>query len=204
MASQVSSHYQAGEHHKRILGSEEFSADLDTFFIAMDQPTTDGLNTFFVSKAVSELGWKVALSGVGGDEMFCGYPSFQDIPKWVRTMSMPSRIPGLGGVFSHLTSHIPHLNPKAAGLIKYGGSYAGAYLLRRGVFLPDDLPELMGAENGRRGFETTLSFRTYRTTNRNRKKYRQNSCFTAGKFIVYAQPVITGCRPGQAWPTRWR
>jgi len=153
LASEVSSHYHAAEHHKRILGSDEFSTDLDTFFDVMDQPTTDGLNTYFVSKAVSELGWKVALSGVGGDEMFCGYPSFQDIPKWVRTMGIPSRIPGLGGLFSHLTSHISHLNPKASGLVKYGGSFAGAYLLRRGIFLPEELPELMGKEMAEEGLK---------------------------------------------------
>lgn len=153
LAAQVSSHYHAGDHHKRILGSDEFSANLDAFFDAMDQPTTDGLNTYFVSKAVSELGWKVALSGVGGDEVFCGYPSFIDIPKWVRAMNIPSRIPGLGSLFSHLTSHIPHLNPKASGLVKYGGSYAGAYLLRRGLFLPEELPELMGKEMAEEGLK---------------------------------------------------
>jgi len=151
LAAQVSSHFRAGEHHKRILGSDEFSSDLDDFFDVMDQPTTDGLNTYFVSKAASELGWKVALSGVGGDEMFCGYPSFQDIPRWERAMKVPSRIPGLGSLFSHLTSHISHLNPKARGLVKYGGSYSGAYLLRRGIFLPEELPELMGEEMAAEG-----------------------------------------------------
>jgi len=151
LASKVSSHYHAAEHHKRILGSSEFSDDLDTFFDVMDQPTTDGLNTFFVSKAVSELGWKVALSGVGGDEMFCGYPSFRDIPRWTQTMNIPSRIPGLGSLFSHLTSLIPHINPKASGMVKYGGSYAGAYLLRRGIFLPEELPELIGKEMAEEG-----------------------------------------------------
>jgi len=153
LASQVSSHFHAGEHHKRILGSDEFSADLDSFFDVMDQPATDGLNTYFVSKAASEQGWKVALSGVGGDEMFCGYPSFIDIPRWVRIMNIPSRIPGFGSLFSHLTSHIPHLNPKASGLVKYGGSYAGAYLLRRGVFLPEELPEIMGLEMAAEGLK---------------------------------------------------
>jgi asparagine synthase (glutamine-hydrolysing) len=154
LASEVSSHYHATEHHKRILGGDEFSADLDTFFDIMDQPTTDGLNTYFVSKAVSELGWKVALSGVGGDEMFCGYPSFQDIPKWVQTMSIPSRIPGLGSLFQLLSSPISnHYSPKASGLVKYGSSYEGAYLLRRGVFLPEELPELMGKEMAEEGLK---------------------------------------------------
>jgi len=156
LAAQVSSHFRVGEHHKRILGCDEFSSDLDDFFDVMDQPTTDGLNTYFVSKAASELGWKVALSGVGGDEMFCGYPSFQDIPRWVGTMKVPSRIPGLGAIFQSIVSpftHHPSLNPKLSGLVKYGGSCAGAYLLRRGVFLPEELPELMSKEMAAEGLE---------------------------------------------------
>ncbi|TLS66728.1 asparagine synthase (glutamine-hydrolyzing) [Mariprofundus erugo] len=152
LAAQVAKHFQVKHHHKRILAGDEFSAGLDGFFEAMDQPTTDGLNTYFVSKAVSELGWKVALSGVGGDEMFCGYPSFTDIPSWVRLMGTPSRIPGLGNIFSHLATYA-RLNPKAAGLVKYGGTYEGAYLLKRGIFLPEELPELVGKEMAAEGLK---------------------------------------------------
>ncbi len=157
LSAQVSSHYHAGEHHKRVLGSKEFSNDMNNFLNAMDQPTIDGLNTFFVSKAASELGWKVALSGVGGDEMFCGYPSFKDIPQWVSRMNMPSQIPFFGSAFynvvSHVSSHIQSINPKMAGIVKYGGSYAGAYLLRRGIFLPEELPEIMGSEMAEEGLK---------------------------------------------------
>ena len=62
--------------HRRIITAEEFASLLPEFFAAMDQPTSDGFNTFFVCRAARDLGIKVWLTGVGGDEIFGGYPSF--------------------------------------------------------------------------------------------------------------------------------
>jgi len=145
LAAKCAAHYGAA-HSVRVVTEQEFRVDLPRIVAAMDQPTIDGINTWFVSKAASELGLKAAISGLGGDEVFGGYPSFRDIPRWVRLAALPSRIPLLGDAFRHLADALglaEVFGPKAAGLFKYGGSYAGAYLLRRGLFMPWELDAVM-------------------------------------------------------------
>jgi asparagine synthase (glutamine-hydrolysing) len=133
-------------HTTRLVTRAEFEADLPRIIEAMDQPSIDGVNTWFVSKAARELGLKVALSGLGGDELLGGYPSFRDIPRWVGLLGIPGRVPLLGKaarvaaqpVVAALGAH-----PKSAGMLELGGSYAGAYLLRRGLFMPWELGRVL-------------------------------------------------------------
>jgi asparagine synthase (glutamine-hydrolysing) len=138
-------------HTRRLVSETEFLADLPRILDHMDQPSIDGINTWFASKAARELGLKVALSGLGGDELFGGYPSFTDIPRWVRRMALPSRIPLFGEASALAASTLrrfhPALSPKAASFARYAGTYAGAYLLRRGVFMPSELSGVMEAAN---------------------------------------------------------
>ena len=154
LAEQVA-HSYGTTHTTRVVGEQEFRDDLPKILAAMDQPSIDGINTWFVSKAASEADLKVAISGVGGDELFGGYPSFRDIPKWVRLLWLPTRIPGLGALMEQVqvafAPLFPRMNPKTAGMIRYGGTYPGAYLLRRGLFLPRELPELIGKDLAQEG-----------------------------------------------------
>src|SRR6516225_3301272 len=152
IAADVASRYGT-RHTTRVVTEQEFRNDLPRILEAMDQPTIDGLNTWFVSKAARELGLKVAISGLGGDELFGGYSSFRDVPLWVRTLAIPERIPGLGDLTRCVMTNVfpQSLNPKAAGLLKYGGNYAGAYFLRRGIFMPWELQAVIGAEITRLG-----------------------------------------------------
>ncbi len=119
----------------------------------MDQPTIDGVNTWFVARAAASQGIKVALSGVGGDELFASYPGFAELPRINRLARPLSRFPAVGRRLRKLT--VPflsrHTSPKYAGLLEYGGSLGGAYLLRRGLFMPWELPQVMDADMARQG-----------------------------------------------------
>ena len=138
-------------HTSRWVRREDFSSARESLLAAMDQPSIDGVNTYFVSKAARESGLKVALSGLGGDELLAGYSTFAQIPKIVR-YAKPFSILGKGfrwasaPLLRHLTS------PKYAGLFEYGGSYEDAYLLRRGLYMPWELPQVLDGELVREGW----------------------------------------------------
>jgi asparagine synthase (glutamine-hydrolysing) len=155
LAAEVASRYGTN-HTTRYVTENEFHEDLPKIMEAMDQPTIDGLNTWFVSKAARELGLKVAISGLGGDELFGGYSSFRDIPRWVRAFTIPACVPGLGWLGRSIVRSVgnnlfPGLSPKAASFLEYGGTYPGAYLLRRGLFMPWELSDIIGADMARSG-----------------------------------------------------
>ena len=135
-------------HHVRIITQQEFDADLPRILSAMDQPSIDGINTWYASKAVAELGLKVVISGVGGDELFYGYPSFHQLPnlvsRWERLACIPGARPAANLVLALLTRRTG--NPRWRWLTRQAGSLYGAYWLRRGLFAPDELPDVMGEE----------------------------------------------------------
>lgn len=68
-------------HHNIRLKQDDFLSDLQSALVHMDHPSADGPNTFVVSKHTRAQGIKVALSGVGGDELFGGYPLFGHLLK---------------------------------------------------------------------------------------------------------------------------
>ncbi len=146
-AARLAAHYGL-RHHVRRVTRDEFHADLPPILEAMDQPSIDGVNTWYASKAVAELGLKVVVSGVGGDELFQGYSSFVQLPRLVGRWQAATRIPGMqalgraAGAWQARRSG----NARWGHAAEWARSMAGAWWLRRGLFAPEDLPGLMGAE----------------------------------------------------------
>jgi asparagine synthase (glutamine-hydrolysing) len=156
LAKEIARHLDV-RHRVRSMSIREFESDLPAFLAAMDQPTIDGLNTWFVSKAAAETGLKVALSGLGGDELLGGYPTFRRIPRMVERWRRLSRLPGLGKLFcalySGVSSHYSKIDPKYAGVLRYGGTYRGAYLIERGVVKPWELSHVLDRDVAGAGLE---------------------------------------------------
>ena len=82
------------DHHEEILTGARVARDLPRLLRTFDQPTGDGINSFYVSQAAKAGGVKVALSGLGGDELFGSYPSFRDLPRLAGLLRIWRRLPG--------------------------------------------------------------------------------------------------------------
>jgi asparagine synthase (glutamine-hydrolysing) len=153
MAALVARHYGC-DHHAFTLTGDEFRHELTRALEAMDQPSLDGLNSYFVCKAAAELSWKVALSGTGGDELFGGYSTFRIIPRAVRMFGAFRHMPRLADAFARLQApRGARFSPKTAYTLKYCTSYEGGYLMKRGLFLPDDVASVAGEELAREGLK---------------------------------------------------
>lgn len=137
LAEKIAAHY--GARHQTVwITKADFDASFADFIEVMDQPSIDGLNTWLVSRAASRLGLKAALSGLGGDEFFGGYPSFHQIPRMRKASRHFAQLPGLSRIVRRVAR--PFMrglgSEKLAGLLEYGHSWDGAYTLRRAVRMP--------------------------------------------------------------------
>jgi asparagine synthase (glutamine-hydrolysing) len=147
IAAKVAEYYGI-EHHIRRVTKDEFLNDLPRIIESMDQPSIDGVNTWYVCKAASEIGLKVVISGVGGDELFFGYASFNQLPKLVSYWSKFSKLPGFMFVAHKLANYQMNKTGKrrwahAPDMLQ---SIPGAWWLRRGLNAYDDLQNFMSKE----------------------------------------------------------
>jgi asparagine synthase (glutamine-hydrolysing) len=160
------------DHHEIRVTAEDFKRELPAFLDAVDQPTADGVNTYFVSMAARKLGLKVVLSGVGGDEVFFGYRHYRALIEGS----------GLLGSYARCPSPIRRmLGLGASAFAGMGGAEkwqrfdycAGRpldeslYLLVRGFFPPARVRRLLGTTESSVGDSVDQSFEAIRVFGEN-------------------------------------
>jgi len=137
------------EHYEKIITWEDIKKEWDKIVWALDQPSIDGVNTYFVSKTARETGLKVALSGLGGDELFGGYPNiFYGIPQLMMFLKTTQYIPGKNMLARYVNKYFSG-NQKYHKLLdafSYLPSLASTYFIMRGLFSPSEVKSLISPE----------------------------------------------------------
>lgn len=148
-------HYYSAKHSSTCIGYQDFIQCKDHILESMDQPSIDGVNTYFVSKIASDSGLKVALSGLGGDELFRSYAQFDQTRKAYKLGHLIARSNQIGKRFRQITYPLikNRITPKYAGLLEYSVSHEKAYLLSKAVYMPWELDQLLPQQLVKEGLE---------------------------------------------------
>src|SRR5882762_4914695 len=145
------------QHREVVLTEQQVVSQLDKALDSLDQPTFDGLNSYYMSHAVRQAGFTVALVGTGGDELFGGYTSFRDLPllqRWSRRLRWVPRSALEAGArlaVSGIQRRNGLLPPqtrwaKLPAMVRRGDDLIGLYQLAYALFLPDFQAALLGAD----------------------------------------------------------
>ena len=163
-----------GTHHTELLLTEQdFLARLEPAINSLDQPSFDGLNSFFMSHAVRDAGFTVALVGSGGDELFGGYSSFRDLPRMLQANRLIAFAPPAirrwlsCGIRRFLQSSGQAYEPqtrwaKLPDMIAAGPTACDLYQLAYALFLPANQRALQAAGDGDSGLLSGLPPERYR------------------------------------------
>jgi asparagine synthase (glutamine-hydrolysing) len=140
-------------HHKIELTETQLLEEIPDALRSMDQPTIDGVNTYVVSRATKEAGVTVALSGLGGDEVFAGYSTFRSVPKMMDFQRYAGWLAPVGRRFNSMVGW-NETNRLSKILALVGGEYYAnqPYFLSRALFLPRTVRTLLrdhGSANGK-------------------------------------------------------
>jgi asparagine synthase (glutamine-hydrolysing) len=139
-------------HHQIELTEAQLLAGIPKALDAMDQPTIDGVNTYVVSQATKKAGITVALSGLGGDELFAGYWSFVSVPRMLQFRCYAGWLEPIAKGVNALLARRQTNRLVKIGALAAGDYYGGQpYFLSRALFLPAGVRRLLpslGFQNG--------------------------------------------------------
>jgi len=180
------------DHHEIEVSQCDVLAAIPDALGAMDLPTMDGINTYFVSREARKAGVKVALSGLGGDEVFAGYSSFRTIPRFEAIGRKWGHVPdiGRGGIASVFSALAPESdqNRKLALLMSDKGKGIHPYFIGRMLFTPEQRSLLFRDNNA--AFLETASVSLYDRLNRsrhldpvNRVSYLESRCYMLNTLL---------------------
>jgi len=140
------------DHHEINVSQGDVLASIPDALRAMDLPTMDGVNTYFVSRETRAAGVKVALSGLGGDEVFGGYSSFHTVPRMEHFSQYWAHVPrSLRSAFASAFGALAPRNDqnrKLTSLARDNGRLLHPYFLTRMVFTPRQRDPLLSDQNG--------------------------------------------------------
>jgi len=128
----------AGEKFTHLVKQKDFTEHFPQIMDAMDIPTTDGINTWFISYYAHCDGLKAVLSGIGADELFGGYPSF----KRIKYLGYLRKLPP---VLFKLTNYFPTDRYRKIAFLTHRHHLAD-YLLLRGLFVPADIAKILDTD----------------------------------------------------------
>ena len=123
------------DHINKSVKKEDFSNSLDDVLLAMDQPSIDAINTYFICKYAKASGAKVVFSGIGADEIFCGYSTFKRIKRMLFLRRLPKRL-------FKLLKVIKSRKANRLSFFQLDG-IIGLYLVNRGLHDPNEISELL-------------------------------------------------------------
>ena len=200
------------QHQEVVLTEQRFVGHLDAALDSLDQPTFDGLNSYYMSQAIREAGFTVALVGTGGDELFGGYTSFRDLPilqRWSRRARwIPSawREAAARLVASTMQRSTGAISPqtrwaKLPEMVRRGDDLLALYQLAYALFLPDFQAQLLTSRDVTGSSTACLRRRATRSSARHGRAHRSRPSASWSSDCSWASGCCATTTP-RAWRLR--